>query len=70
MAMSYKSGASAVTKHSAGMQNGLSSIYAVSAYAKFLRFTSPNFLVTGPAALVVATISPKSNRTFVDVFMV
>lgn len=55
-------------KHSGGMQKGLSPDCSV--YAKFLRLTSPNLVVTGPAALAVAAIRPKSNRTFVEVFMV
>jgi hypothetical protein len=59
--------ASASTKHSAGMLKKLSS--ACSAYAKFLRLTSPNFLVTGPAALL-ATASPRSSNTLIDCFMV
>lgn len=60
--------ASAVTRHSAGMLKKLSSI-ACSAYARFLRLTSPNFLVTGPAALV-ATARPRSNKTLRDCYMI
>ncbi len=60
--------ASAETRHSAGMLKKLSSIDC-SAYARFLRLTSPNFLVTGPAALV-ATASPRSNKTLRDCYMI
>lgn len=60
-------GASASTKHSAGMLKKLSASYCTS--AKFLRLTSPNFLVTGPAALV-ATAKPRSNKTLRDVYMI
>jgi hypothetical protein len=60
--------ASADTRHSAGMLKKLSSTVC-SAYARFLRLTSPNFLVTGPAAWV-ATANPRSSKTLRDCFIV
>lgn len=69
VAISSRSGPVKVAKHSSVMLKGLNSVAPYSAYAKFLRLTSPNLLVTGPAELTAA-ISPKSKRTFVEVFIV
>ena len=49
--MVSSAGASAVAKHSAGIPKKLSAIAACSVCASYLRLISPNFLVTGPAAL-------------------
>jgi hypothetical protein len=59
--------AEASTRQSASMPKKLMSVSY--AWANVLRLTSPNFLVTGPAALVVAMARPRRMSTLMDCFI-